>query len=122
MGATPSDVGTSPLKAVVSLDEIANDPDCAMTLPSDAARRLCVRAAAVHAALLAALHGAPERPSQAAPRLIKVDEVARRIGKSRSWVEKHTSDLPPRVRVGRQCNWLESDIEAWIRSRPRWQS
>lgn len=113
------------LRALPSLDELLRDPARAAELPVDAARALYARASALTGALLVRSMAADPaengRPHASGDRLLGPADVAARIGKSRSWVEKNTDELPPRRRVGGEGRWSESEIEAWIRSRPRWR-
>lgn len=54
-------------------------------------------------------------------RLLRRDEVERRCGIRRSTVYRlmQEEDFPAPVRIGpRAVRWRESDIDAWIRSRP----
>ena len=55
------------------------------------------------------------------PRLLRREEVERRCGICRSTVYRliDEEDFPAPVRIGsRAVRWRESDIDAWIRSRP----
>jgi predicted DNA-binding transcriptional regulator AlpA len=45
--------------------------------------------------------------------------VARRIGASRSWVEHHYAELPPRVSLVGRPRWRSADIDRWVANRPR---
>jgi predicted DNA-binding transcriptional regulator AlpA len=122
MSSTSISSATPSLKVVVSLDDLASQPDRACALGADDARRLFSRAMVTVAALSAALQNDQQRaPFREGSGLLRVDDVAQRIGMSRSWVQKHTRDLPPRVRVGGEARWREGDIDAWIRTRPRWE-
>jgi predicted DNA-binding transcriptional regulator AlpA len=104
--------------------ELLERPEKALGLPPDVAAPLFVQVSA----LAAALSTAAARPAalpvplreRAGDRLLGPDDVSARIGKSRSWVEKHPGELPPRRRVGGEALWSEREIEAWIRNLPRW--
>lgn len=110
-------------RSVPTLDELAAHPERATELPAGVARQLYVQVAALKAALAATLLAspvaAPVRPPHG-DRFVGPAEVAVKIGKSRSWVEKHAAELPPRRRVGGEGLWSERELEAWIRARPRW--
>lgn len=63
---------------------------------------------------------------QAEPRtLLRTAEAARRLGLSRSWLEKLrlTGDGPPFVRVGtRAVAYWSDDLMRWADARPRFRS
>jgi predicted DNA-binding transcriptional regulator AlpA len=46
--------------------------------------------------------------------------LAKRIDKSRSWLEANLDSLPEPFRVGGERRWSEREIEQWIARRPRW--
>lgn len=113
----------APLRLIPNFAELLDDPIRAAELPADAARLLLVRVAALQAALSAALmppSSAATASASHGDRLLGVADVAVKVGKSRSWVEKHVDELPPRRRVGGEGLWSERELEAWIRTRPRW--
>ena len=108
-----------PLAALPGLDELTAHPDRAAELTPDAAQALLVRCseqvarlAALRDVLLVAAftHGAARRDT--GDRLLDKDAVAAKIGKSRSWVEKHADALPARRRVGGEALWSERLLEA----------
>lgn len=109
--------------AVPTLDELAAHPERANDLASDVLRALAWKCVAV----LTALNVASTAPSEPltplhddGERLLTVPEVARRIGMSTSWVEKHTADLPARVSVAGNPRWRKHDLERWIKNRPEY--
>jgi predicted DNA-binding transcriptional regulator AlpA len=113
------------LRSIPDLDSLARDLERAAALPAEIARKLYVRVCALQAALSTALLPAADvsagrNADRSGDRLLGPAEVAARIGKSRSWVEKHPDELPPRRRVGGEALWSERELEAWIRNRPRW--
>ena len=62
-----------------------------------------------------------DQPDSQPLRLLRRDEVERRCGIRRSTVYRliQEEDFPAPVRIGpRAVRWRESDIDAWIRSRP----
>lgn len=62
-----------------------------------------------------------DQPDPQPLRLLRRDEVERRCGIRRSTVYRlmQEEDFPAPVRIGpRAVRWRESDIDAWIRSRP----
>ena len=114
-----------PLRSVATLDEIAAHPERAAALSVDAVEALLVKHATTGVVLLSRLLAARSCDSKAqrqadGDRLLGPADVAARIGKSRSWVEKHTDELPARRRVGGEGLWSEQELELWIRNRPRW--
>lgn len=116
------------LRAVPTLDELAAHPQRAAELTSEAARTLLprcseelVRLAELRDVLLLAAFANGTAKRESGDRLLDAEAVAVKIGKSRSWLEKHTDELPPRRRVGGEALWSERELEAWIRTRPRWE-
>jgi len=89
---------------VPSLDAIAADPAKVTTLPPAAAIALYSRAVVVLAALGPALSmsAGPRReaPAPAEADLLDVEQAARRLGKSTSWLYRNARALPFTVRVG----------------------
>lgn len=58
-------------------------------------------------------------------RLLRTDEAARRLGLSRSWLEKLrlSGEGPPYIRIGaRAVAYWSDDLIAWAESRPRFRS
>ena len=56
------------------------------------------------------------------PNIIRVSEVARRVGLSRTtiWRRERAGDFPARIRLGgRSVGWLDSEVEEWLERRPR---
>lgn len=117
-----------PLAGVPRLDELTADPQRAADLTPEAARALLPRCsealaqlAALRDVLLVAACANATLRRDTGDRLLDRDAVAARIGKSPSWVEKNTDELPARRRVGGEGVWSERDLDAWIRNRPRWE-
>jgi predicted DNA-binding transcriptional regulator AlpA len=110
------------LGPVPTLDEIAMDPSLAEALAPDAIRSLAARAAVVLVTLAA--HGNNGAPPSLEPHgdkvLLDYAGVAHLLGVSRSWVEKHVADLPPRRSLAGTPRWLRSELEKWICSRPKY--
>ena len=48
--------------------------------------------------------------------LLKRGEVERklRISKSTLYMLRQRESFPPPIKIGRDCRWLESEIEAWL--------
>ena len=99
-----------------TLDDLAHDPASAALLSEEDAVALLLRCAAVQAAITEGRSAVTARKS--ADRLLDEAQVAEVIGMSRSWVQKHVHDLPPRRSVGGSPRWLLSEIERWMRTRP----
>ena len=63
----------------------------------------------------------PARHFEKPERILRADEVCNRIGcgKSKLYLMLGTGEFPQGVRVtARNVGWRESDVEAWIKSRP----
>lgn len=109
--------------SIPTLEELAAHPERASGLTSVVVRALAWKCIAALTALNVASNGAPEPSTplrEDRERLLTVPEVARLIGMSTSWVEKHTADLPPRVSVAGNPRWRKSDLDRWIRNRPEY--
>lgn len=102
----------------VGLDEIARDPALVANLEPDRRAALSLRCAAVRGAL--------DRADQeavlptATERALDAEEVGRLVGFSKSWVEHHAADLPPRRSIGGSPRWLLSEVTQWLNERPRY--
>jgi predicted DNA-binding transcriptional regulator AlpA len=114
--------GLSAPAKVPSLDELAADLTKAGALPPEVARLQLVRVAALHAALQVAATASPPATSHQAggDRFLDAAEVGAMVGKSVSWIEKHTEELPKRRRVGGEAKWSRDEIIYWMRHRPPW--
>ena len=110
-------------RSIPSLDELAADPEKVDALPVDVVKRLLVKHATVGAALSGRLLGVAERePYTNGPdRFLDAEHVGTMIGKSRSWVEHHLKELPPRRKVGGEGVWSEREIQIWMRHREPWK-
>jgi predicted DNA-binding transcriptional regulator AlpA len=113
------------LKAVPTLNDLARNPALALELRPDVAMQLHIQAVMI----LSALTPCFSRSNRSSPLLredgdclIGVAEVAALIGMSLSWVEKHTKVLPPRVSVEGNPKWRKSEIDRWVKTRPRYGS
>lgn len=54
-------------------------------------------------------------------RLLRIEEVKRRTGLSRTsiWRRERNGDFPARRRIGpNSVAWIEEEVEGWIESRP----
>lgn len=101
-----------------TLADLARDPSTLDGLPAEAIPALVGEAASLHARLLARLmasgqDGKPDSPE----RLLSVDEAARMLQVSKSWLYKRTARLPFVVKVGSRVCYSEAGIRAWIRRR-----
>lgn len=109
------------LAASPSLDDIAADPGAIEALSDAEVSALMFRALAVQGALQArvvrraVLDAAAQRGRE---RMLTITEVAERLGRSVSWVEKNKASLPPRRSLAGSPAWREADIDEWIRTRP----
>jgi predicted DNA-binding transcriptional regulator AlpA len=52
--------------------------------------------------------------------LLGVVDLARLLGRRRSWVEHHVDDLPPRRSLMGSPVWMRSDVERWIKTLPKY--
>jgi prophage regulatory protein len=55
-------------------------------------------------------------------RLVALPEVKARTGMGTTWIYKHAKDgtFPKPLKLSERCTrWKESEIDAWIDSRPR---
>lgn len=117
---------SAPLLGVVpTLDRLANHLDQVESLPEAAAKALLLKAAPLVESLR--LHAAKHTELVAAnsarafpDKLIGAIGVGELIGRSESWVQKHTSVLPPRRSLVGGPMWLQSEIVEWMRNRPRY--
>lgn len=104
-----------------SLDDIAADPVAVEALSDAEVAALMVRAVAVQGTLQArVLRGAvlDAAALRGRERMLTAAEVAERLGRSVSWLEKHKASLPPRRSLAGSPAWREADIDEWIRTRP----
>ena len=56
------------------------------------------------------------------PNILRFSAVSHKTGLSRTtiWRRERSGDFPPRIRLGgRSVGWLDSEVEAWLESRPR---
>lgn len=53
-------------------------------------------------------------------RVLTTAEVAAKLSRSISWVEKNLDALPPRRALAGSAGWREADINDWIRNLPRY--
>jgi predicted DNA-binding transcriptional regulator AlpA len=98
-------------------------PATAKHLLRDAETKIAQLHAVRDALLIRAVvgNGGPlERKRAEGDRLLSITEVAKRIDKSRSWLEANLDSLPEPFRVGGERRWSEREIEQWIARRPRW--
>lgn len=112
------------LTTIPNLTELAEHPELAQALPSDATKALYFQCLTVLNALALPMAANGHKNGGAPPptvQLLKNKDVAARIKKSENWVEKHWRLLPPRVSLfGHPAGWLESDIDQFIKTLPKW--
>lgn len=117
--------------AIPNLEDLVADlglignlpPAAARDLLRDAETRIAQYYAVRDALLIRAVVGngaALERKRSDGDRLLSITEVAKRIDKSRSWVEANLGELPEPLRVGGERRWSEREVEGWMARRPRW--
>src|SRR5262245_46816353 len=83
------------LRALPTLSELIEDPARASELPPDVAKALLVKVAGLEVVLLTSAVAAPSQPNaNGGDRFLDPREVGAIIGKSKSWVEKNTEELP----------------------------
>ncbi len=111
------------VSALPSLDDIVADPGVAESLSDAEVATLLVRALAVQGALQArvlrraVLDAAALRGRE---RMLTTTQVAERLERSVSWVEKNLDALPPRRSLAGSPGWREADIDEWIRNAARY--
>jgi hypothetical protein len=109
------------LRSVPTLDELGADPTKTAVLPVEVASamlRQCAAKIAAYQALSEALRiriaasGAAHHHD--GEQLVGAEEVARMLGRGKSWVEHHLDELPPRRSLLGQPVWIRRDVERWI--------
>jgi predicted DNA-binding transcriptional regulator AlpA len=113
----------SELRAVPTLDELAADPGKAEELPPGEASLLFVKVRNLEAVLLARMIASREAAAEhngAGDRFLDAAALGALIGKSKSWVEKHTEELPKRRKVGGEGMWSEREVQTWMKHRETW--
>jgi predicted DNA-binding transcriptional regulator AlpA len=103
-----------------SLGELAAEPNVAEELTPGMREQLTGRCAHVLFTLLRvlAVPGNNKQPSEDGEKLLGVPEMARKLGRSQSWVEKHVNELPQRVSLCGLPKWKNSVVEKWLKSLP----
>jgi predicted DNA-binding transcriptional regulator AlpA len=118
----------NPVAALPDLDEMAAHPDRVAGLPAGVVAILlptCAAAITRYEALREVLRlriamAAAQANVDEGERLLGTEEIGRMVGRSKSWVEHHTADLPPRRSLLGQPVWLKRDIDKWIKALPRY--
>lgn len=111
------------LAPVIGLDDIVADPAAVDTLSQGEVAAMLVRALTAAGTLQAritrqaVMDAAHLRHQQ---RVLDYHDVAARLGRSVSWVERHLDALPPRREFAGAAGWLESDINEFLRVAPRY--
>jgi excisionase family DNA binding protein len=106
--------------AVPTLDELAADPERAMTLSAAALQGLLCRCVTVQTAVLGALVAASGRTTEVATAaaqdtLLDIAEAAKRLATTKDWLYRHAHHLPFTVRNGRQLRFSRLSLERYIR-------
>jgi hypothetical protein len=96
-----------------TLDDIARDATIVARLTPEQAEGLAPQCAAVLAAVTT--RASQRLVPMADDRVIDSGEFAALLGKSRSWVEHHLADLPPRVTVLGSPGWLLSAATRFLK-------
>lgn len=107
------------LRALATLDDIAGDPASAEELSPGEVSTLLVRAHTVAGILQGRIARQAVMDAsmlRGRERILSAEQVAERIGRSISWIEKHFDSLPPRRAIGGAPGWREEDINAYIRN------
>ena len=110
------------LGIVPKLEEIAENPALATRLPFEVVEALLGKNAIAQSVLVSRLLALRASPSQTehstdGDRLMDVEEVARKLGKSKDYLYRHAGDYPFTVRDGRSLRFSEQGIEKFIRQR-----
>ncbi len=110
---------TPSLGPVPTLDQIAEDPAKAATLPTDVARSLWVRG---HIALgaLAPYVAMPADQQEAAEvdRLLDIEQATEKLSVTKDWLYRHAAKLPFTVRLSPgKVRFSLRGIEKYIRQR-----
>lgn len=67
-----------------------------------------------------------ENTLTALPKLLSTEDVASQLGISPATIEKARStglgDFPKYIKIGRSVRYLETDVLAWVNSRPSYRS
>jgi hypothetical protein len=110
------------VNGVPTLDELLADPAKAATLPAEIVKQLIVRHAAVGEVLLTRLIMAEPKPNGdlGGEVLVGTEEVGRMLGRSKSWIEQHVDELPPRRSLLGSPVWARTDVERWIKGLPKY--
>lgn len=109
------------IAAVTSLDDLAADPGAVEALSDAAVATLMMRALAVVGTLQARVVRRAVFDAAALrgrERILNTAQVAERLGRSKSWVEKNLHALPSRRSLAGAPGWREIDIDEWIRNAP----
>lgn len=107
-----------------ALAAVAADPAALEAVDPDQLPGLVGEAAELHARVLARLmasrapaqHAGPE-PDDGPDRLLKVEEVAKRLGVDKRWVYRHQDQLPTRKLSGGTLRVSERGLERWVEAR-----
>lgn len=110
-----------------NVDDLAAHPEHTSELAPDTARSLLaacseriLRLSQLRDSLMLLVMSSAAATRRDEDRFLDVCAVAAKLCKSKSWVQKNVDALPARRKIGGEGLWSERDIEAWMRSRPRW--
>lgn len=98
----------------LSIEAVLADPASLDGEPVERVAELVARCTTA----LTLLHARVATAGAEVERMLTAEQVAERIGMSRSWVTRYPDQLPPARSVGGRPRWLASEIDAWLLSRP----
>jgi hypothetical protein len=112
----------SPVAAVPTLDELAVDPDRALTLPPDVLQAKWLQCLGALNALAPAIAGAVARPTTTHPaygdRLLPIDEAAALIGVKPAWMARHHKQFPFTRKLSRKVIVFDqAGLRKWLAAR-----
>lgn len=107
--------GTPNLKEVPSLEALLNDPAKVELLPLEMARVLWINLGSLERVLELKLFMDFEKPRE--DRLLKIEEAAAILGKTKDWLYRRADRLPFTARDGRLLRFSNNGVQQYIRQR-----